>query len=100
VAATCLPAITGTTIMSALAWCQQSNVPEYPWLQTFFSVTWIPGWFGAVYGPILIPLGAAALLSAGRRTKRGITWAWLWVVGGVLGTAVWYGWALKAVELP
>jgi hypothetical protein len=67
-------------------------------MTALFEATWMSAFLGAVYGPLLIPIAAAALLYPRRRAQAAA--GWIIVAAGLVATAATYSWALDAVELP
>ena len=75
-------------------------MPADAWLRAIFAFTWGSAFLGAAYGPILIPIGAALLVRAGRVDGGSPRVGWAFIVAALLATAVSYVWLLDAVELP
>jgi hypothetical protein len=64
------------------------------------SVIIFAAFFGAAYGPVLIPIAAMWLLMAQRRGSPRLASSWALIILALAATALSYGWALDAVELP
>ncbi len=99
--ASSLPTIAGVLVLAILVLGQKGVIPEHALLRAFFAVSWMPAFLGAAYGPVLLPIGAMALLVTRRRNgKKNVVVGWVLIALGLLATAASYLWVLDAVELP
>ena len=106
VATLTLPTILGVAIFTALALFP--SAPPTNWdpnarlgLGASIGLMIVFGaFFGAAYGPLLIPIAAWVVLLARRRGTPRLSLCWVLIVLGLVATAVSYAWALDAVELP
>ena len=101
-----LPTLVGVAVFTILALLPSAPVTDFdPNAEaglrgTIETVIVFGAFFGAAYGPGLIPIAATWLLIAQRRGTPGLASSWALIVLAVAATALSYGWALDAVELP
>ena len=106
VVALVLPTLIGVVVFTVIALLPSAPITDFdPNLQVGIRGT-IPtaivfgAFFGAAYGPVLIPVAAMLLLMAERCGAPRLTAYWALIILAVAAAALSYGWALDAVELP
>jgi hypothetical protein len=101
-----LPTLVGVAILAVIALVPTAPVADFDpnadigLLGAIGAVIIFGAFFGAAYGPVLIPIAAMCLLMMQRRGTRGLTSSWALIILGLAATALSYAWALDAVELP
>jgi hypothetical protein len=106
VAALTLPTIVGVAVFAALALFAKAPPADFnpnaePGLLASIGL-WVMfgAFFGAAYGPLLIPIATGVVLAARRHGAPRLSLCWALIILAVVATAVSYYWALDAVELP
>ena len=101
-----LPTLAGVAILTIIALVPTAHVTDFDpnadgGLRGIIeSVVIFGAFFGAAYGPVLIPIAAMWLLMAQRRGTPRLGSSWALIILALAATALSYGWALDAVELP
>jgi hypothetical protein len=101
-----LPTIVGVAIFIVIALLPTPLVADFDpnadagLRGTIESVIIFAAFFGAAYGPVLIPIAAMWLLIAQRRGTARLGSSWALIVLALAAATLSYGWALDAVELP
>jgi len=101
-----LPTLVGVAILTIIALVPTASVTTFDpnadlgFRGTIESVIIFGAFFGAAYGPSLIPIAAMWLLRAQKRGTPRLASCWALIILALAATALSYGWALDAVELP
>ena len=101
-----LPTLVGVAIFTIMALLPTAPVTDFdPKADvgvsgTIESVIVFGAFFGAAYGPVLIPIAAMWMLIAQRRGTPRLSSSWALIILALGAAALGYGWALDAVELP
>jgi hypothetical protein len=101
-----LPTLVGVAILTVIALVATTPVTDFDpntdagLRGTIESVIIFGAFFGAAYGPVLIPIAAMWLLMAQRRETPRLASSWALIILALAATALSYSWALDAVELP
>jgi hypothetical protein len=101
-----MPTLVGVAIFTAIALLPTPPVADFdPNADggprgTIESVIIFGAFFGAAYGPVVIPIAAMWLLMAQRRGTPRLASSWALIILALAASALGYGWALDAVELP
>ena len=105
-AALLLPTLVGVAVFSMIALLPSAPVTDFdPNAElglrgTIETVIVFGAFFGAAYGPMLIPIAVVWLLIAPRHGTPRLASSWMLVILALGAAALSYGWALDAVELP
>ena len=101
-----LPTLVGVAIFTIMALLPTAPVTDFDpnahvgLSGTIESVIVFGAFFGAAYGPMLIPIAALWLLIAQRRGTPRLASSWALIILALAAATLSYGWALDAVELP
>jgi hypothetical protein len=101
-----LPTLVGVAILTIIALMPTARVTDFdPNVDvglrgTIESVIIFGAFLGAAYGPVLIPIAAICLLMSQRRGTPRLASFWALIILALAASALGYGWALDAVELP
>jgi hypothetical protein len=103
--AACLPSVSGTILLAALAIVQRIDVaagvalPRPGVLHAAVIVLAAAAFLAAAYGPLLLPLAAAVVWAERRRTRVTDPIAGATLLLAVAAAIAGHGWVLDAVEL-
>jgi hypothetical protein len=101
-----LPTLVGVAIFTIIALLPTPPVTDFDpnadggLSGTIVSVILFGAFYGAAYGPLLIPIAAIWLLIAQRRGTPRLASSWALIILALAAATLSYGWALDAVELP
>lgn len=101
-----LPTLVGVAVFTTIALLPSAPVTDFDpnadvgLSGTIGLVVVFGAFFGAAYGPVLIPIAVAWLLIAKRRDTPRLASSWALIILALGAAALSYGWALDAVELP